>query len=511
MAQNWSEGKTVEQALKAFKHYLSKVRHLQMAESVLSWDQETYMPEGGAAARARQLGTLSEMAHELFVSDRVGEWLAALAPFEAAADYDSDDASLIRVTRREYEKRRRVPAELVGEIARASSLGHQDWARARQEADFSIFRPSLERLVDLRIQWADCFDHGGKIYDPMLDEFESGLTAAKVQALFDEFRPHLVELVAAIAERQDRVDASCLAGHFDERAQWDLGVEVLHLLGTDFKRGRQDKSAHPFTTHFSSSDVRITTRFMPDHIASALFSSIHEGGHALYELGVSPTLDDNLLGKGASMILHESQSRLFENVVGRSRPFWRFFYPRLQHHFPQYRQVELETFYRAINQARPSLVRVEADEVTYGLHIILRFELEQALVTRQLAVADLPAAWNDKMQAYLGITPPNDALGVLQDVHWSSAYIGYFPDYLLGSMLSVQLFERALSDLPDLWDQIERGELGGLVGWMREKVHQHGRKFTLDEIAARVLGTGPSPQPYLRYLRERYGEIYGLS
>jgi carboxypeptidase Taq len=500
----------VEETFKQFKAHLSRVRDLEMATSVLGWDRETYMPEGGAAARARQLGTLSEMAHELFVRDEVGEWLEALRPYEESLAFDSDDASLIRVARRDYEKERRVPSKLVGELARAASLGHQSWVEARKAADFSMFQPSLERLVDLRITWANCFDYEESIYDPLLDRFEPGLTRAKVQEVFGAFRPPLVELVAAISDRQGRVDASCLEGDFDEATQWDLGIEALKLMGYDFKRGRQDRAAHPFTTHFSNDDVRITTRFDRRNVASALFSTVHEGGHALYELGVSPTLDDTILGDGASMVLHESQSRMYENVVGRSRGFWRYFYPALQARFPQFKEVELETFYRAINQVRPSFIRVEADEVTYGLHIILRFELEQALVTGELAVADLPEAWNSRMQDYLGLTPPNDALGVLQDIHWSSGMIGYFPDYLLGSMLSVQLFDQAKAEVPDLLAEIERGELSNLRQWLGEKVHQHGRKFTLDELTERVLGTGLSSESYLAYLRDRYGEIYGL-
>jgi carboxypeptidase Taq len=500
----------VEETFKEFKAHLARVRDLEMASSVLGWDRETYMPEGGASARARQLGTLSEMGHDLFVRDEVGEWLEALRPYEESLPFDSDDASLIRVARRDYEKERRVPSKLVGDLARAASLGHQAWVQARQKADFSIFRPSLERLVELRIDWANCFDYEESIYDPLLDRFEPGLTRAKVQEVFGAFRPPLVELVAAISERQGRVDASCLEGDFDEGTQWDLGIEALKLMGYDFNRGRQDRAPHPFTTHFSNDDVRITTRFDPHNVASALFSTVHEGGHALYELGVSPALDDTLLGDGASMVLHESQSRLYENVVGRSLGFWHHFYPTLQAKFPQFKEVELEGFYRAINQVKPSLIRVEADEVTYGLHIILRFELEQALVTGELAVADLPEAWNSKMEEYLGLTPPNDAVGVLQDIHWSGGMIGYFPDYLLGSMLSVQLFEQAKGEVPALMAEIERGELGSVREWLREKVHRHGRKFTLNELTERVLGTGLSSGPYLAYLRERYGGIYGL-
>jgi len=500
----------MKETLQKLNAHLGQVRDLSMVAGLLGWDRETYMPEGGALARARQLGTLSSMAHKLFTADQVGEWLETLAHYERELDPTSDEASIIRVTRRDYDKQKRVPSQLVGEIARAGSMGQQVWAKARQESDFALFRPNLEELVALRIRWAECFDYQDSIYDPMLDDFEPGLTTVQVQEIFDEFRRPLIELVAAIGERPGRVDASCLDGDFDLKAQWDLGVEALDVLGFDFKRGRQDRSAHPFTVHFSCDDVRITTRFDRHNLSSALFGSIHEGGHALYELGVSPALDSTLLGEGASMTLHESQSRLFENIVGRSYPFWRFFYQKLQARLPQFQPVGLETFYRAINRVNPSLIRVEADEVTYGLHIILRFELEQALVTGQLAVADLPDAWNAKMEAYLGLTPPNDALGVLQDVHWSGGMLGYFPDYLLGSMLSVQLFQKAEAELPDLESQIAAGRLDGLVAWLREQIHQHGRKFTLAELTQRVLGTSLSPQPYLHYLRERYGGIYGL-
>ena len=508
--KNQQKERVVNETFLKLHKYLSRVRDLNMAAALLNWDQETYMPEGGARARARQLGTLMSMAHELFVADEVGVWLEDLASVETELDPTTDEASLIRVVRRQFEKQRRVPSELVGEMAEAASRGQQAWVKARKESDFSAFGPSLARLLDLRIQWAECFDYGDTIYDPMLDQFEPGLTSAQVQAIFDEYRLDLVEFVAAIKEREERVDASCLSGEFAEVAQWALGVEALKLIGYDFSRGRQDKSAHPFTINFSCDDVRITTRLDPNSLTSSLFSSIHEGGHALYELGVSPALDDTLLGEGASMTVHESQSRMYENVVGRSRPFWRHFYPVLQAHLGQFKQIEMETFYRAINQVRPSLIRVEADEVTYGLHIILRFELEQALVMGKLAVVDLPAAWNAKMKEYLGVEPPNDALGVLQDVHWSAGLIGYFPDYLLGSMLSVQLFEKAEESIPDLMGQIESGRLGDLLSWLRENVHQHGRKFTLDELTQRVLGQKLSPQPYLRYLHQRYGEIYGL-
>lgn len=500
----------MEKIFNEFRAYLAQVRDVGMAASVLGWDREVNMPEGGARARARQLGTLSTMAHSMFIDEKVGEWLEKLAPFEKSLDPDSDEASMIRVLRRDYEKQKRVPSELVGEMARAASMGQQTWEKARKESNFALFKPNLQELIGLRIQWANCFDYEDSIYDPMLDDFEPGLTTAQVNAIFDEYRPKVVELVAAISDRQDRVDASCLEGDFDVDKQRELGIEALKLIGFDFNRARQDRSVHPFTVHFSCDDVRITTRFDRKDVFSSLSSSIHEGGHGLYELGVSPSLDDTLLGEGASMTLHESQSRLFENLVGRSRPFWNYFYPRLQSYFPHFQNVPLETFYKAINQVRPSFIRVDADEVTYGLHIMLRFELEQALVTGQLAVDDLPDAWNAKMQSYLGVTPPNDALGVLQDVHWSGGMLGYFPDYLLGSMLSVQIFNKAKEALPDLDRQIESGRVGDLLDWLRTNVHRSGRKYTLAEMTERIFGGPLSSGPYFEYLSTRYGEIYGL-
>lgn len=500
----------MNETFEQLKKRLSQVRDLQMAGAVLGWDRETFMPSGGSPARARQLSTLNRISHELFVADEVGQWLEELAPFEAELDFASNEASIIRVMRREYRKKRRVPSDLVARIAEASSLGQQKWQQARQASDFAMFQPNLEELIDLRIEWAECFDYEDSIYDPMLDEFESGLTTAQVKAIFDEFRPPLVELVAAIAERKEAVDASCLTGNFDLDVQKALGREILEIMDYDFDRGRIDEVAHPFCTSFSVDDVRVTTRYNPNDLASALFSTMHEGGHGLYELGVSKTLDETPLGGGSSMVIHESQSRLYENLVGRSRPFWRFFYPKLRAKFPYFNDIDLETFYRAVNQVRPSLIRIEADEVTYGLHIILRFEIEQALVTGKIKVADLPDIWNAKMESYLGVCPPNDALGVLQDVHWSYSLIGYFPAYLLGSMLSVQFFEAAQADLPNLMADVESGRLGELRSWLEEKIHQHGSKFTLNEMTQRVLGGSLSPQPYLRYLRERYGEIYGL-
>jgi carboxypeptidase Taq len=362
----------------------------------------------------------------------------------------------------------------------------------------------------MRREYASFFKPYDHVYDPLLDEFEPGMKTADVQEIFTWLRPRQTALIQAIAGRP-QVEDSFLHQPFDEKAQWDFGVEVITRFGYDWERGRQDKAAHPFTQSMGSGDVRITTRFLPEYLPSALFSTTHESGHALYELGIDPKLDRTPLGTGASLAIHESQSRMYENLISRSHEFWECFYPRLREYFPtQLGNVPLDKFYAGINKVAPSLIRVEADEATYNLHIMLRLELEIALIEGQLEVADLPQAWNDRIQDYLGVTPPNDAQGVLQDVHWSSGYLGYFSTYALGNLIAVQLWDLVNRDIPDLSEQIRQGEFAALTGWMREKVHQHGAKFEPQELVQRITGSKIDPAPYLRYLTDKYGKIYGI-
>jgi carboxypeptidase Taq len=500
----------LQEKLEALKTKLKDVKNLQAAEALLGWDQQVYMPPRGTEARAEQLATLSKIAHEMFIADEIGVLLDDLAT--ADFPYDTDEASLIRVVRRDYEKARKLPSELVAEMSRTFSLGHQIWTKARADKEFAQFRDILSKIIDLNIQVAEAFGYEDCLYDALLDQFEPGMKTAEVKQVFDTLKAELVPLVQAIVERADWVDDSCLKQEFDETAQWDFGLIPLQAIGFDFERGRQDKSVHPFTTNFSINDVRITTRVFKDQFPSALFGTLHEGGHALYEQNSAPSLEGTFLVGGTSLGVHESQSRLWENVLGRSREFWQFYYPRLQEFFPaQLGTVSLETFYRAINKVEPSFIRVEADEVTYNLHIFLRFELEQDLLERRLQVADLPDAWNAKMEAYLGLTPPNDALGVLQDVHWSGGPMGYFPTYTLGNVLSLQFFQQTLKDMPDLQEQFSQGEFGGLIEWFKEKIHQHGRKFRASELVKRITGADQiDARPYLAYIKQKYSEIYGL-
>ncbi|HMQ54093.1 MAG TPA: carboxypeptidase M32 [Anaerolineae bacterium] len=495
----------------SLKSKLKEVHNLNQAASLLGWDQQTYMPPGGAAARAEQLSTLSKIAHEKFTSDEIGQLLADLAG--ADFEYDSTEASLVRVAQREYHKARKLPPDLVAEMSKTFALAHEIWTKARAESDFAQFRDTLAKIIDLNVQAAEAYGYEDHIYDALLDLYEPGMKSAEVKAVFDELKGTLVPLVKSIADQQDVVDDTVMHLDYDEQKQWDFGLLPLQAIGYDLKRGRQDKSTHPFTTSFSVNDVRITTRVYKNELPTALFGTLHEGGHALYEQNIDQSLEGTLLAGGTSLGVHESQSRLWENVVGRSREFWQFYYPKLQEFFPeQLGSVDLETFYRAVNKSEPSLIRVAADEVTYNLHIFLRFELEQALLTQTLRVDHLPEAWNAKMEEYLGLTPPNNAQGVLQDIHWSGGMMGYFPTYTLGNILSLQFYQQTLQDIPDLPQQFARGEFGALLNWFRERIHRHGSKFTANELIRRVTGAEQiEAGPYLAYIKAKYGEIYQLS
>ena len=497
--------------LEQLKKRLARVCDLTATAALLGWDQQVNMPPGGNEACAHHLATVTSLAHSLFIADEIGQLLEEATAETAGLPYDSDDASLVRVTRREYDKLRRVPESLVAERARAFALAFEAWVQARAESDFARFRPHLERVVDLNIQYAEALGYDDCLYDALLDRYEPEMKTAQVAAVFEEMKAGLVPLVQAITEQGKPVDDAVFDQEYPDQAQWDFGVLVLEDMGFDFEHGRQDRSAHPFTTSFSPHDVRITTRVLPDHFQSALFGTIHEGGHALYDQGMHIELDRTPLLDGASYAVHESQSRLWENIVARSRAFWTHYLPRLREFFPhQLAGIDLDTFYRAINKVEPSLIRVEADEVTYNLHIFLRFELEQELLEGRLAVADLPQAWNAKMEQYLGLTPPDDARGVLQDVHWADGYLGYFPTYALGNLLSVQFYNQALEEMPDLPERIARGQLGTLRAWLRDNIHTHGKKFTPVELVQRVTGGEMSAAPFLAHLREKYSRIYGV-
>jgi carboxypeptidase Taq len=379
--------------------------------------------------------------------------------------------------------------------------------QARAESNYAHFRPLLERIFQLNRDIAQCLGYQDQIYDALLDQYEPGMTVNSLIPLFDELRQYLIPLVQGISARCRTESAALMKQHYPAHAQWDFGLKILEHLGFNSNRGRQDKSVHPFTTSFSIHDVRITTRIDEQFLPSALFGTLHEGGHALYEQGIDPHLERTPLAGGASLGIHESQSRFWENLVGRSQPFWSFFYPRLQAVFPQALGNSTFTdFYQQINRVEPSLIRVEADEVTYNLHILLRFELEIELLEKRLDFKDLPAAWNQKMEEYLGITPPDDASGLLQDVHWSSGLIGYFPTYTLGNLIAAQLYQNANEEIPNLLHYIGKGDFTGLLQWLRQKIHRHGRKFMPEELLRKALGKGVRAEPFIGYLKGKYAE-----
>ncbi len=499
----------MQDKLASLKTILAEVQDINYSIALLDWDQQVNMPEGGSEERGYQLATLSAIAHNKFTAPEVGRLIEDLQTEVSGLDPDSDDARLVKVTARSYNKQVRVPSELVAEFARATTAAHQAWMKARVENDFPSFQPILQKVLELRRRYAECFAPFTHVYDPLLDDFEPGMSTADVKQIFAVLRPRQVALIQSIANRR-QVDDSFLTGDYDKAKQWDYTLGVLRKIGFDFERGRQDISAHPFTTSFGIGDVRVTTRIDPHEFGSCLFSSIHECGHALYEQGFARSMMRTPLANGASLAVHESQSRMWENLVGRSRDFWVYFYPGLQAAFPaQLGNVSLEAFYRAINKVSPTLIRTESDEATYNLHIMLRLELEIELMEGTVDVRSLPEAWNERMRQYLGITPPSDSLGVLQDVHWSGGLVGYFPTYALGNLVSVQLWEKMEKDIPDLPAQVRRGEFAGLLGWLRENVHRHGAKYEPQELVQRITGSKIDPEPYLRYLERKFNEIYG--
>ncbi len=487
--------------LAELKRRLGDVDDLRSAATVLEWDQLVMMPPAGGAVRADRLSTLQRVAHEMFTDDRIGELLDELQPLQESLPHDSDDASLIRVAREDWSKARRVPADLAAEMAKAASEGMEAWAVARADDDYARFRPWLDRHLELKHRYIACFDPREEPYDTLLDDFEPGTTTAEVRDVFDRLKEELVPLIAAWAGHEDEPFA---AGPFPVPAQEQIGLEAMRAFGFEPGSFRLDTSVHPFCTSFATSDIRVTTRYDERDLES-LFGCLHEIGHGLYERGVSASLERTLLAGGCSSALHESQSRLWENVVGRSLPFWRWFYPRVQSTFPEILgSIPLETFQRSVNRVRPTFIRVDADEVTYGMHIILRFELEQELIAGALSTADLPEAWNARFKEYLGLTVPDDRFGVLQDVHWSSGAFGYFPTYQLGNVMSVQIWEAAQAALPGLDEAFERGAFSELRTWLQEHLYALGRKLTPKETLERVVGRPLDPEPYLRYLQSRY-------
>ncbi|APW59199.1 carboxypeptidase M32 [Paludisphaera borealis] len=514
---------------------------LGSCSAVLGWDEQTYMPAGAAAHRGEQLALLAGLQHDRATESRLGELLSVLENSSIAADRDSIEAANIRQLRRDYDRRTKLPRGLVEALARTTSLAQQEWITARKNSDFASFRPWLEQVLELKRQESQCLhetlvkerraaakpahpedepkpDAGATIYDPLLDQYEPGAETSRLRILFKALREELAPFVRDIAEasrkreaRGEGVKTSILERSYPVERQKMFGEAAAAALGFDFQRGRLDVSAHPFCTGIGPGDVRATTRFDARQFSDAFFGVLHEVGHGLYEQGLPVEQYGAPGGEAVSLGVHESQSRLWENAVGRSRPFWNYWFPIARRVFQDaLHDVPLDAFLAAVNHVEPTLIRVQADEVTYNLHILIRFELEQALLTGDLPVADLPSAWNAKYAEMLGVTPTNDAEGCLQDIHWSAGLFGYFPTYTLGNLYAAQLFHKANADLPGLDDAFTRGEFSELLAWLRDKIHRHGRRYTPTELIERAVGEPIDHRPLMASLRHKYGALYGV-
>lgn len=492
-------------------NYVRESALLHSAASVLEWEEQTYMPPAAGEYRSDQLSLLATMSHERATAPQVGEWLDTLADSDLATDPANPASAVVRELRRSYDRQTKLPLKLVAALARATSRGQQVWTEARKENDFAKFAPYLSEIIKLKREEADAVGYTGCRYDALLDDYEPHATAAEVGPVLKSLGESLVPIVAAISESSQKPNSEIFNRDYPIDMQTSFGQAVATQMGFDFRSGRLDVTAHPFCTTLGPHDVRLTTRFDTTDLRPGFFSILHEAGHGLYEQGL-PSEDYGLpTGESVSLGIHESQSRMWEILVGLSRPFWNHFYPKLQDAFPQsLADTPLEEFYFAINESTPSLIRVEADEATYNLHILIRFELEVALLEGDLDVDALPAAWNEKYRKYLGIDPPNDAMGVMQDVHWSAGMLGYFPTYSLGNLYGAQFFAQAHEDLGDLDGQIARGEFAPLLDWLRTNIHQHGQRYPASELVQRITGRPLSSEALLKHLKDKFGELYRL-
>jgi len=491
---------------------LKTVAVLGSCGSVLGWDEQTYLPPAGADLRARQLSLLAGMTHERATAPRIGELLAELENSGELGEDDSPRAVNVREARRVYDRETKLPRRLVEELSRVTSLSQQAWVESRKKNDFTTFLPWLKQILDLKREQADALGYdGGVRYDALLDDYEPGAKTADVDAVFQPFREATVQLVTAIRDSGKEPDVGILKRSYPVDVQRRLATEAAKAIGFDFNAGRLDEAAHPFCSGFGPGDCRLTTRYDEHFFPGGFFGVLHEAGHGLYEQGLDPEAFGTPMGETTSLGIHESQSRLWENFVGRTRAFWTYFFPKAEMAFPDaLADVSPETFYEAVNDVRPSFIRVEADEVTYNLHIMLRFELERKLLDGELPAEDLPGVWNETFADYLGITPPDDTQGCLQDIHWSAGLIGYFPTYSLGNMYAAQFFNAAERELGNLHDLFARGEFAPLREWLRENIHRRGRQYRAHRLVEVVTGESLSSQPLIDHLRQKYGELFGL-
>ncbi|HEX9749851.1 MAG TPA: carboxypeptidase M32 [candidate division Zixibacteria bacterium] len=501
-----------QESLDQLKKISREISILGTCGALLGWDERTHMPPGGAEFRAEQSGYLAGLTHKRLVDPRIGELLEALRADGLGNGNYSPEAAIVREIGRAYDRATKIPQSLVEEITKCASLGETAWAKARKQSDYSIFKPWLTKMIGLKKQEAEAVGYEDDPYDALLDDFEPGATVKAIEAAFTPLRVELVKLLDKIKNSQRKPDVGILDRRYPVDKQEDFGRLAAKAIGFDFERGRLDVTVHPFCTGIGPGDTRITTRYHETNFTGSFFGILHESGHGIYDQGLNRQEFGNPLGDAISLGIHESQSRMWENQVGRSRAFWEYFYPTAQKHFPEaLGNVSLDAFYFAINDVRPSFIRTESDEATYNLHIMLRFEMERAIFSGDLTVDDVPAVWNEKFTSYFGITPSKDSDGCLQDVHWSAGLIGYFPTYTLGNLYSAQFFAQAKKDVGDMYAMFRRGEFAPLKKWLNDNIHHHGQRYRADELVQRVTGKPLSHEALLAYMTEKFGKLYSFA
>lgn len=499
--------KAVQEKIQEFKEYLKKLEYLNSAIGVLYWDMRVGIPRKGVPYRSEVLGYLSTEGYKLETSEEIKSFIDY---FSGMDGLDKVTSSMVENVRKNYEKTKKIPEDRYREYVVLTSESESIWEEAKDNSDFNMFKPYLERLVEFQKEMIGYWGYEGNKYNTLLDMYEPGYTVEKIDKVFGEVRDAIVELLNKIKASGNTPDTKVLEGYYSKESQVELANGMLKKIGYDFEAGRMDESVHPFTIEFNNKDVRITTHYYENDFTNALFSCIHEGGHGIYEQNISDELAGTTLASGVSSGIHESQSRFYENILGRSREFWNYFYPDVKKTYPHFKDVDFEDFYRAINIVRPSLIRVDADELTYSLHIIIRYELEKALINDEIRVEDLPRAWKEKYKEYLGVEPENDGVGVLQDVHWSGGMFGYFPSYALGNLYGAQFYHAMLKSIPDAMEQVEKGEFGAIKEWLKENIHKHGSVYKPSELIKMATGEELSARYFIEYLNRKYGEIYNL-
>jgi len=491
-----------------YKALMQKIKDLEYAAAVLHWDIETYMPAKGVRFRSQQMATLQALAHELFTAENTGVLLKELVESNNLDDFKKTN---VQLSLEDYEKATKLPNEFVKESSVIRTEAFQAWLKAKEANDYAIFRPALTKMVENKKQEAALLGSKGHTYNALLDQYEKGAEVESLDALFKDVREKLVAFVKELKEKGQQSPNHFLKHIFPKDEQWELGLDLLKQIGYDFEAGRQDISAHPFTTNFSPEDVRVTTRIDEKDLMSMIGSCIHEGGHALYEQGLPSEQYGLPLGSATSLGIHESQSRLWENNVALGLPYWKANFESLQKTFPsQFSGINLQSFYKAINQVSPNLIRIEADELHYHLHVLIRYELEKGLIEGTISTENLNKIWNQKYRDYLGVNVPDDNRGVLQDIHWSQGLFGYFPTYSLGSFYAAQIYAQAMKEIPNMIIEIEKGNMKPLLDWLREKIHRHGRRYTSEELCKQISGEGLNLKYFMDYATRKYGEIYGL-